>query len=81
MKNMSIIDELKAIQSGKLPCSNDRLAICVTYCERRIKVMQDIMASAGPNDAIRPYLPGMQEKIDLFSGFISWAGTQTGGGK
>lgn len=78
-KSMTITEEIKAIQAGELPCSAHKRAICVTYCKRRIKAMQELMNSEGPKATIAERLTGMQEKIDLYSGFIAWAETQPGG--
>lgn len=79
--NMSITDEIKAIQAGKLPCSDKKRAICVTYCKRRIKAMQDLMNSDRPKAAIAEHLTGMQEKIDLYTKFIAWTEAQPGSAK
>lgn len=76
-KEMSIIDELKAIQAGELQCSAQKRAACVVYCKRRIKAMEALLNSDGPKSAIADYLGGMQEKIVLFSKFIAWAEAQS----
>ena len=76
--NMTLTEEIQAIQGGRLPCSDRKLAVCVTYCERRIKAMTDLMNSEGSKAAIAERLTGMQEKIDLYSKFIAWAEMQTG---
>lgn len=77
-KNLSISDELKAIQAGELSCSAQKRAACVVYCKRRIKTMEALLNSDGPKTAIADYLSGIQEKIILFSKFIAWAEAQSG---
>lgn len=78
---MSIIDELKAMKAGKLPCSDQKRAACVTYCKRRIEAMQRLLDSDSAGQAIEEYEAGMREKIALFREFIAWAEQQDGGAK
>lgn len=80
-KHMTITEELKAIQAGELPCSDNKRAACVAYCWRRIKMMENLMNSDGPKTAIAQHMTGMQEKIDLYSSFIDWAEAQPGDAK
>lgn len=79
--NMTLTEEIQAIQGGSLPCSDHKLAVCVTYCKRRTKAMTDLMNSEGSKAAIAERLTGMQEKIDLYSKFIAWAEMQPGNAK
>lgn len=79
MQNMTITEELKAIQAGTLPCSEHKLAVCVAYCERRLKAMRELMDADSPKQAIAAHLIGAQSKIDFYAGFIAWAEKQTGG--
>lgn len=78
---MSIIDEIRAIKDGKLPCSDQKRVACVTYCKRRIAAMQELLDSGSPNQAMKEHEPRMRERIELFSEFIAWAERQDGGAK
>ncbi len=78
---MSIIDEIKAMKDGKLLCSDQKRAACVTYCKRRIATMQDLLNSGSTSRAVKEHEPRMREKIKLFSEFITWAERQDGGAK
>lgn len=79
--NLTVTDEIKAILAGELPCSDKKRAACVAYCKRRITAMQDLMNSDGAKATIAEHLTRMREKIDLYSGFITWAEAQPGGAK
>ena len=35
-RELSIKDELRAIQSGELTCSPEKLAACAAYCRKRL---------------------------------------------
>lgn len=69
-KMMSINDELKAIQSGEIKCSPERLATCVTYCRRRLDTIQRALDSqATPPE----YRRQAEASANKFAGFIRWA--------
>lgn len=65
-KHMTITEELKAIQAGELPCSDNRRASLVTYCQRWSKAMEDLINSDGPKGLIAGYLPMMRKKSPFF---------------
>ncbi len=78
---MSIIDEIKAMKDGKLPCSDQKRAACVTYCKRRIAAMQELLNSSSSHQAVKEHEPRMRDRIELFSEFVAWAERQDGGAK
>ena len=38
-KNLSINDQLQAMQSGELVCSPEKLSACIAYCQRRLDML------------------------------------------
>ena len=69
-KNLSINDELRAIQSGELTCTPDHLAACVSYCHRRLDTLQRSLESRSIPES---YQKQAQANIKKFSDFIRWA--------
>lgn len=39
-RELSIKDELRAIQSGELTCSPEKLAACAAYCRKRLDMLR-----------------------------------------
>ena len=44
-KNLSINDQLQAMQSGELVCSPEKLSACIAYCQRRLDMLQRSLES------------------------------------
>ena len=53
-KNLSINDQLQAMQSGELVCSPEKLSACIAYCQRRLDMLHrspdnsNVLLGAGP---------------------------------
>ena len=66
-RNLSINDELQAMQSGELVCSPEKLSACIAYCHRSLE-----------SPTIPPYyLEQVQASITKFTSFIAWAEKQS----
>ena len=72
-KDVSINDELKAIQSGEMPCTPEKLAICTAYCKRRLEMFRKSMESQTVPAA---YKEQSQTSIQKFTDFLTWAEAQ-----
>lgn len=72
-KDISINDELKAIQSGEMPCTPEKLAICTAYCKRRLEMLRKSMKDQTVPAA---YKEQSQASIQKFADFLTWAETQ-----
>ena len=46
-RELSIKDELRAIQSGELTCSPEKLAACAAYCRKRLDMLRRSVGSSG----------------------------------
>lgn len=44
-RELSIKDELRAIQSGELTCSPEKLAACAAYCRKRLDMLRRSLES------------------------------------
>lgn len=44
-RELSIKDELRAIQSGELTCSPEKLAACAAYCRKRLDMLRSALES------------------------------------
>ena len=44
-KNLSINDQLQAMQSGELVCSPEKLSACIAYCQRRLDMLHRSLES------------------------------------
>ena len=73
-KKMSISDELQAIQSGEINCSPERLAICVTYCRKRLEAIRTALDSHSTPSEYRKQAEANAKKL---SQFIRWAKVQS----
>lgn len=72
-KAMSINDELRAIQSGELVYSPEKLAACIVYCQRRLDMLRRSLESQTIPSS---YMEQAQANIQKFSSFLAWAEKQ-----
>lgn len=73
-RNLSINDELQAMQSGELVCSPEKLSACIAYCQRRLEMLHRSLESP----TIPPYyLEQVQASITKFTSFLAWAEKQS----
>lgn len=72
-RELSIKDELRAIQSGELTCSPEKLAACAAYCRKRLDMLRRSLESQSVPAA---YSEQVQANIHSFSDFLGWAEAQ-----
>ena len=72
-RELSIKDELRAIQSGELTCSPEKLAACAAYCRKRLDMLRRSLESQSVPAA---YIEQVQANIHSFSDFLGWAEAQ-----
>lgn len=72
-KTLSIRDELRAIQSGELACSPEKLAACTAYCRKRLDILRRSLESQAVPAS---YVEQTHIDIQRFSDFLNWAGGQ-----
>lgn len=73
-KNLSINDQLQAMQSGELVCSPEKLSACIAYCQRRLDMLHRSLE--GPTIPTY-YLEQAQANIAKFTSFLTWAEKQS----
>ena len=53
-RELSIKDELRAIQSGELTCSPEKLAACAAYCRKRLDMLRRSLESQSVPAVFQP---------------------------
>lgn len=73
-KNLSINDQLQAMQSGELVCSPEKLSACIAYCRGGWTCSNRSLESP---TIPTYYLEQAQANIAKFTSFLTWTEKQS----
>ena len=76
-KAMSIHDEMKALQSGELEYSPERLTVCAAYCRHRLLSLSKSLESRAVPDAYREQAKASAQSFSEFLCWVEEQGIQT----